>query len=227
MVEVLVLNVHKDKQPIRWVGQRHFGVALVSEMNRASPRPFRKPDRTILTGPKRPGRNTERDCYIITTLPVMGHEWERISDNAGPQFEHIAPDRYAQRLHTRLPDDTLVDFYSVHFNAGPAALRRKDPRHPIVREYRQGLRWLNHRLTASARLGREWVVGGDVNLRASDDVPWSPHDLLHEHDADIFHAGLDLLAVSKGLQMTARKVYPREVTGSDHPALKAEIGAKR
>jgi hypothetical protein len=223
-VSLLLLNVHKEEAALEWLAEQKADLTLVNEANRA-PRPGRVAP-TYLTGPDLPGRNTQRDCGIgVRGLPMLGHTWERISENAGGEHEALAPDRYAQRLFTKIEGED-TDVYCVHLNAGPSALRGTDRDHPIVREYRQSLRWLRTSLRTSERLGRHFIVGGDVNLREHEVVPWSPYHVFDEFGMSFHEDGLDVLAVSEGLRMTDRRVYPRNVVHSDHPGIGAEIGVR-
>lgn len=223
MTSVLLLNTANEKAAIGWVAERGADLVLLNEVNRVE-RPGRVAPE-YLTGARQPGRNMARETGIGTRLPVFGHQWDRISENAGEEFERLAPDRYAQMLHTRL-SGVDIDVYCVHLNAGPNALRGKDPNHPIVREYRQSLRWLRSELRGSMARGREFLVGGDVNLRENDDVPWSPYEVFRGFDMGWFNSGLDVLAFSSGLRLKDRKVFDKEKVHSDHPGLGANLTVK-
>lgn len=224
-VSVLCLNVHKEERALEWLAHKGADLTLVGEANRAD-----KPGRvapTYLTGPNEPGRNTERDCGIgVRGLPVLGHMWERISEDAGGSHSDLAPDRYAQVLYTEI-DGVGVDVYSIHLNAGPNALRGKDPDHPIVIEYRKSVKWLRTSLTRSQALGREYVVGGDINLRENDRVPWTPYKVFEGRNMTGISEGLDVLLVSRGLRLGNRKVYPRDTVHSDHPGLGGDISVRK
>jgi hypothetical protein len=117
-----------------------------------------------------------------------------------------------------------VAFIGWHPTPGPKVLdHAPDLDHPIALAYADALDELLAVVRLCKRLGFEAVLGADTQVRSNSTSPLAPIPRLRRSGVEVTVAeGIDLLAASRGLVVTASGVHstPAE-SGSDHPWLHA------
>lgn len=231
-------NVHSSKAAVRYLARRsradaleHFNVGLVCEAHKRRRELGRLPGHDYLTGPHNggtsPGRlsqNLTQDCGILLDrgLPNLGHTYEYLSP-AYPDNEVTGHERWGQVVATRFGDTrvTLIEFHPI---PGRHALRGKNPDSPIVERYLAAVRWLDAEIAKQTALGREVVVGSDIQLQERYNRLWSPKHVFANHDMDWHWHGIDVMAWTPGLRLVGRReVVEKGEWPSDHPLLRVKL----
>lgn len=146
-----------------------------------------------------------------------------------PNFSRVAPTRtlvasfFAHPLATRMGFEGVAHF-NLHPDAGPAALAGTDPAHPLVREYREALVSTAVWMKAARRDGLLLILTGDLQVRAVNDRPWSPRNLIaDELDLAYWTTNIDWCIYDKRLKLVEP---PRLRQLYDHTGFVVSLGRK-
>jgi hypothetical protein len=123
-------------------------------------------------------RNRANTTVIVTANrnPSLGQLSRLVSEKI-PAVERIAPDRVLRASFFEHPLAEAVGFEGIaHFAMHPDATvaRHKDPRHPIVREYREALDSTRRWMKAARNDGLLPVLTTDAQVRENFDADWGP-----------------------------------------------------
>jgi hypothetical protein len=239
----IACNIHNNRAAVRYLAKRsradaaeHYDVALVSEAHKRRRDLGRLLGHDYLTGPRNGGTgvggkrlagNLTQDTGILLArdLPNLGHTYEYLSP-AYPQNEQTGHERWANVVTTRL-GSTRLTFIALHPLPGRVALRGKNPDNPIVERYLAAIQWLDAEIDKQTALGREVVVGGDIQLQERYNRLWSPKHVFANHKMTWHWHGIDCLAWTPGLELTGRaQVVEKGEWPSDHPLLRARLSVK-
>lgn len=170
------------------------------------------------------GHGSQRSAWDTPVLirdkhDALGAGFQQVSERWKPA-ERVAPDRVATWAGIDHPVGSTA-YVNLHLNAGPAALRGNDPGHPIVREYLESVVSVDRLLTYLRREYDHVLVGGDVNMPAELERPWSPYPMLRDNGMVVRGRGIDVLAHSRTLVPTAHqlRVLPKAKGRTDHDGL--------
>jgi hypothetical protein len=150
-------------------------------------------------------RNRANTTVIVTANrnPNLGSLTRLVSERI-EKIDRIAPDRVLRVSFFEHPLAKAVGFEGIaHFGLHPDATvaRHRDPKHPIVREYREALDSTRRWMSAARHDGLLPVLTGDLQVNDRFRADWGPR-----------------AQIIDPLQMNARAVridwliYPRELT---------------
>lgn len=225
---VAAVNLHNARKPVRWLA-RHQGIdiAMVSEAQKRRKALRLDPGRRYVTGPAGMGDNDagrETGILLARNLPDLGGGSERVSTVFAPA-PRVGKERWVRTALTEVGGVDIAAL-SVHPVAAPEALRTGAGRdNPLAARHRDFTDWLGAALAFHTTLGRQVILGGDVNVRQEWKGAAPLQAILRRHDLDGLWDGLDLLMVTPGLRVTGRDVF-RDI-GSDHPALQLRVKIRR
>lgn len=123
-------------------------------------------------------RNRANTTVIVTANrnPNLGQLSRLVSERI-PGKERIAPDRVLRASFFAHPIAEAVGFEGVaHFALHPdaAVARHSDPKHPIVREYREALDSTRRWMKAARSDGLLPVLTGDLQVGTKFKADWGP-----------------------------------------------------
>lgn len=223
-------NIHNGRQAVRAAVGMGCDVFGFNEAGRVGPfiRGVAKRRGYRVHAAKPTGRRNvsgDTTTLIRKRFAYLG-EWQQQVSQQVDRFSRVAPDRWFN-LTCFAVDDLPVAHLNVHPNAGPKALRGK-PRHPITREYRESMEWLDTMLDAYRAKRYALLVTGDFNLPDMAANPeWSPWPRLKNHGLTYRLSHIDGIAWSgRHFDIKDWRVIPKETFGSDHPALRAVLEVK-
>lgn len=179
----------------------------------------------VMGAPPSPkGRDVSGDTatLIRKELPYLG-EWQQQVSQQWDPASRIAPDRWFN-VSCFAWGGLRIAHVNVHPNAGGKVLRER-PDHPITREYRESMEWLDTMLAVYRQHGWALLVTGDLNLPdVKNDPAWSPWPRLEKHGLEHRAKHIDAVAWSAGhFRLRDFDVIPKEAFGSDHPALRVRL----
>ncbi len=245
--DVLGANLHNERAAVTWLRDRsradsveHYGIGLLTEAHKRSTALSRFTGHDYLTGPLNGGRpephvpermwkNLTQDCGVLLprSLPNLGHTYEFLSP-AYPENETTGHQRWAQVVPTEI-GGRRVTFIVLHPLPGRYALRGKNPDNPIVERYLMAVQWLDAEIDKQTTLGREVVVGADIQLQERYNRLWSPKHVFANHNMTWFWEGIDVIAWTPGLQLAARpkpRVLDTFKKQTGHPWLRVPLEVK-
>lgn len=185
-------------------------------------------------GPKARGKGVRNVSQSSTTIlkrhfEYLGEMHQQVSQQWTPALA-VAPDRWFHAVAFQIPKTSIrVAHINVHPNAGPKVLYQSDKKnHPLVREYRESMDWLDHMLGFYAAMDYALVLTGDVNMlrNKAHNVPWSPYKVMAKHGLHYRSSRVDAIAWSREFALQDFKIIPRRKFGSDHDALKVWLNVR-
>jgi hypothetical protein len=233
---VVATNIKNRRAAVNWLRRRsradaleHFDVALVSEAHKRRRELGTLPGHDYLTGPRNGGTgvggqrlagNLTQDCGILLArpLPWLGGGPEFLSPSHPPS-ENIGHERWGYVTITRLGDTTMA-----------LVVLHPIPKPTLGAEHREryvaAMRWLEAEIDKHQALGREVVVGGDLQVREHEKGLHSPRHVFANHDMNWHWRSIDVIAWTPGLEGTKARVIDdfKEETG--HYWLRINLAVK-
>lgn len=228
-------NLHNEAAAARYLTRRsradhpgHFDIGFVSEAQKFRPRRILKsaPGHTYHAGPAGMGDNDAgRETAILTdlALPDLGGGSYFLSPLA-PAFNRVGKERWGHDRVTRL-GDTQIAAITLHPVPAPLGLRRGSTDSRLVQLHHMATAWLASIVTHHRRLGREVIVGGDLNVREHWAGAGHVRSIIDRHELAGIWDGLDLLMASPGLEVVSAKAI--DDFPSNHPLLRLELNLRK
>lgn len=172
--------------------------------------------------------STDTATLVRKKYEYLGELQQQVSQQWDPAAR-VAPDRWFNVACFGVQGKRVAHL-NIHPNAGPKQLTGDNPNHPIVREYRESMVWMESILDLYAHRGYALLVTGDFNLRDyqyGKDPEWSPWTRLRKHGLAYKAHKIDGIAWSaKHFEMRDFHVIPKARFHSDHDALRVTLTTK-